>query len=398
MLGEAAFSDLLLVGGEGEGVQVHRAVLAAASPLLRRLLLDAPHPDTSLCLVGVGREELEALVMFVYWGEVEVARGRLEALLEMAEGLQIRGLCRQEGGQAEVEEGQKEQQKEQKEEEVVVHHLLVEGGEVTRKELEHVAAPVPWCQFLKSERIKEEVEETKEKAGIETTPLKDTVADAMGDVPLLETDHAPAGLDAAPCSVQDGRGSRRGGRVKVEAVEASPTDTTTCATCGKVFTTRFGLREHAMAVHEGVRYLCDHCDHVASSKRNLRGHMGRRHAGTPLPAQYTTKTLHTVPTEAAVKPKKPKMNLTSRKEGIRKLFFKKSGKGAEGWGREDDDISVEEAERGAPDLEMKVENGESRTDEAKLQEVGLGVEEKDEDELKDLNDNKRKEEPLGKNT
>merc|ERR1719319_1405514 len=93
-------------------------------------------------------------------------------------------------------------------------------------------------------------------------------------------------------------------------------------------------------------------------------------------------TLDTAPTEAAVK--KPKKKLTLRKEGIRKLklFFKKSGKGAEGWRKE-------EAEKGALDLEMKVENVESHTDEAKPQEVGLGVEERVGDELKDMNDNQK---------
>lgn len=234
-------------------------------------------------------------------------RGRLEALLEVAEGLQVRGLCRQQRGQTEVEE--QKDQAEQKEQEVVVHHLLVEGGGVTRKELQHVAAPVSWRQFLESEQIMEEeveVEETKGVSEMESAPLEDTVEDAKVVMSLVETEDTPAELISAPCSVQEVRRSRRGVRVKVEEVEASPTDTTTCATCGKVFTTRFGLREHAMAVHEGVRYLCDHCDHVASSKRNLRGHMGRRHAGTPLPTRYTTKTLVTAPAETTEKHKKPK--------------------------------------------------------------------------------------------
>ena len=227
---------------------------------------------------------------------------------------------------------------------------------------------------------------------MESAPLEDTVEDAKVDMSLVETEDTPAELISAPCSVQEVRRSRRGVRVKVGEVEASPTDTTTCATCGKVFTTRFGLREHAMAVHEGVRYLCDHCDHVASSKRNLRGHMGRRHAGTPLPTRYTTKTLVTAPAETTEKPKKPKKKLTMRKEGIRKLklFFKKSGKGADGWRREGEDVSEEEAEKVVPDLEMDVENGESRTDEAKPHEVGLGSEEKGEDEHKDMNANQKK--------
>ena len=81
---------------------------------------------------------------------------------------------------------------------------------------------------------------------------------------------------------------------------AEGSNSITCPTCGKVFTTRSGLgmrrrlhrslREHTMTLHEGVRYLCDHCDHVATNKRNLKVHMAKRHQGIPLPSQYTTKT------------------------------------------------------------------------------------------------------------
>lgn len=63
---------------------------------------------------------------------------------------------------------------------------------------------------------------------------------------------------------------------------------TSCDVCGKVFTTKWSMQEHRDSVHEGIRFLCDHCDHVASSKRNLRGHMGKKHPDHPLPAQYTS--------------------------------------------------------------------------------------------------------------
>ena len=87
---------------------------------------------------------------------------------------------------------------------------------------------------------------------------------------------------------------------QVEVRSAEDSNSITCAICDKVFTTRSGLglhrrlrktlREHTMAVHEDVRYLCNHCDHVATNQRNLRRHMARRHEGIPLPSQYTTKT------------------------------------------------------------------------------------------------------------
>ena len=63
---------------------------------------------------------------------------------------------------------------------------------------------------------------------------------------------------------------------------------TPCDICAKVFTTKWSMQEHRDSVHEGIRFLCDHCDHIASSKRNLRGHMGKKHPDHPLPAQYTS--------------------------------------------------------------------------------------------------------------
>ena len=63
---------------------------------------------------------------------------------------------------------------------------------------------------------------------------------------------------------------------------------TPCDICAKVFTTKWSMQEHRDSVHEGIRFLCDHCDHIASSKRNLRGHMGKKHPDHPLPAVYTS--------------------------------------------------------------------------------------------------------------
>ena len=63
---------------------------------------------------------------------------------------------------------------------------------------------------------------------------------------------------------------------------------TVCDVCQKVFTTKWSMQEHRDSVHEGIRFLCDHCDHIASSKRNLRGHMGKKHPDMPLPARYTS--------------------------------------------------------------------------------------------------------------
>ena len=50
-----------------------------------------------------------------------------------------------------------------------------------------------------------------------------------------------------------------------------------CNICFKVFTASGSVGEHKLAVHERVKFPCDLCKYSASSKRNLRGHMTRKH-------------------------------------------------------------------------------------------------------------------------
>ena len=60
-----------------------------------------------------------------------------------------------------------------------------------------------------------------------------------------------------------------------------------CHVCLKEFTSVRSKTDHGESVHEMIRYLCDHCEHIASSKRSLRGHINKKHPGKSLPTVYT---------------------------------------------------------------------------------------------------------------
>merc|ERR1712129_61636 len=66
---------------------------------------------------------------------------------------------------------------------------------------------------------------------------------------------------------------------------------TVCSICNKKFSASYSLDEHKKAVHEGIRFPCDFCDHISSSKRNLRGHMRGKHPAEELPVTYRMKKL-----------------------------------------------------------------------------------------------------------
>ena len=84
------FTDVTLVCRDGQQVSCHRAVLAAASPFLRRILCESLQQNTFLFLgVRVEVEEVEALMELIYLGRTNIAEARLPAFKALARELQI---------------------------------------------------------------------------------------------------------------------------------------------------------------------------------------------------------------------------------------------------------------------------------------------------------------------
>jgi BTB/POZ domain len=93
LLAGQRFVDVTLAC-EGHQVHCHRLVLAACSTYFESLLGENPckHPIIILPR-DIRLWEIQALVDFMYKGEVNVSQAGLADLLKCAETLQIRGLC-----------------------------------------------------------------------------------------------------------------------------------------------------------------------------------------------------------------------------------------------------------------------------------------------------------------
>ncbi|KAL5290058.1 Trl family protein [Megaselia abdita] len=86
--------DCTLAAG-GRVFPAHKIVLCAASPLLLDLLKNTPCKHPVVMLAGVNPTDLEALLEFVYRGEVSVDHSQLPSLLQAAHCLNIQGLAPQ---------------------------------------------------------------------------------------------------------------------------------------------------------------------------------------------------------------------------------------------------------------------------------------------------------------
>ena len=85
------FSDVTLVGEDFE-VEAHRLVLSAGSQVFQQVLKKAKHPHPLIFLNGTKKVEIEAVLSFLYHGEVTISQESLEQFLLRAKELKIRGV------------------------------------------------------------------------------------------------------------------------------------------------------------------------------------------------------------------------------------------------------------------------------------------------------------------
>ncbi|KAK6632037.1 hypothetical protein RUM44_007067 [Polyplax serrata] len=89
---EEDFVDVTLAC-DGRSFTAHKVVLSACSPYFRRLLKANPCQHPIVILRDVAQKDMEALLRFMYHGEVHVGQEQLSDFLKTAQTLQVRGLA-----------------------------------------------------------------------------------------------------------------------------------------------------------------------------------------------------------------------------------------------------------------------------------------------------------------
>ena len=89
--GDENFTDLTLVCADQQ-VEVHKVVLASSSKFFWRVLKKIKHSHPLIYLKGVKFKDLEAVLSFMYLGQVYLAQEDLDSFLALAEELEVNGL------------------------------------------------------------------------------------------------------------------------------------------------------------------------------------------------------------------------------------------------------------------------------------------------------------------
>ncbi|XP_014222906.1 transcription factor Ken 2-like isoform X2 [Trichogramma pretiosum] len=90
--GHGDLVDVTLTAG-GQHFPAHKIVLSAASPFLLEILKTTPCQHPVVMLAGISADDLEAILEFVYRGQISVEPSQLPSLLQAAHCLSIHGLA-----------------------------------------------------------------------------------------------------------------------------------------------------------------------------------------------------------------------------------------------------------------------------------------------------------------
>ena len=88
------FTDVTLVCDDGHQLDSHKVILSAVSPFFQNLLRIKRHEHPLIYMRGHKYEDLRTLLDFVYYGEANIYQENLEAFLNIADDLKLKGLNR----------------------------------------------------------------------------------------------------------------------------------------------------------------------------------------------------------------------------------------------------------------------------------------------------------------
>ena len=225
------FADVTLACEDGQQIEAHKVILAASSPFFQAILKRNTHSHPLIYMRGMNSVDMVAIVDFLYFGEVNVYKENFDAFLAIAEELQLKGL---KGSNDQNESSETELQTRPKQN-YRTNQNTSDSGTTSDEQSDDL------------KRIENNALAISMPVSADLQHLDETVKS------MMEKSHNKFKI---------------GNRQKLGK---------TCKVCGKEGLATDIMR-HIEAHHvEGVEILCNHCEKIFSSRKNLRDHISKYH-------------------------------------------------------------------------------------------------------------------------
>ena len=92
LLEDTHFTDVTLACEDDKQLKAHKVILSACSTFFNKTLVRNPHDNLLIYLKGIRYKELEAIIKFIYLGQISIKEEDLESFMKAAKELQIKEL------------------------------------------------------------------------------------------------------------------------------------------------------------------------------------------------------------------------------------------------------------------------------------------------------------------
>ena len=214
-------SDVTLATEDGCQLSAHKVILAACSPLFKRLLQKNQNVYPLLYLMGVQLSQLQQLLSYIYLGQCDLTQDQLPAFMATGNQLEVEGLS----GDLEEKASTGE-----------VGGKLQKQYQIQKKKLTSID-DIRMPQEHKDDEI-EKMESLNDNATFEA------------NAPMSNNEKSNTSPKQLQCQFCDYR----------------PTNTS-------------NIKHHVENVHQGLKYNCADCDYRVGDKSNLKKHVEKTHLG-----------------------------------------------------------------------------------------------------------------------
>ena len=219
------FADVTLVADDQTQFKCHKFVLSACSSVFRNILkVDSSSP--LIYLRGIGREEIESMLQFMYLGEASLYQERMNEFLNVAKDLDLKEI----GENVDVDEEEAE---------------LIQWDSMTESNI------------------------TKDN---DSSRISRTTVPSVNEARKFT-------CNKCPLSYINNRNLERHVKSSHEGIKYQ------CQQCDYKASQQTHMDNHVKSKHDGVRYPCEQCDYKASFKNSLYIHLKSKHEGVRYPCQ-----------------------------------------------------------------------------------------------------------------
>jgi len=248
-------------------IQAHKLILSSCSPFFRTVFKQNPHAHPLLYLKGISYTDLQAVITFMYHGEVNVAQEDLNNFLQVAEELKVKGLT-QNGSEQEKRSSSNE----------VKHRAPSQPIKPPppMKMAPRVAAPVvPSIQDTEDD-IQEVEAEVKTEPGASGVMEQYQGAHEMAGAATYEEGYEYGDFGEQESYVMDTADQEKA-EIISQMVDKTE-DGCVCRACGKLFSQMANLKTHIEARHvKSTGVPCNICGFISKTRDSLRKHVKSKH-------------------------------------------------------------------------------------------------------------------------